>query len=495
MARILGLDIGHNSVRAALVRTALRSATVVRYVEMRLVGAPGPAGRASALREAMRELSLQLGGTPDAVIVALPGDAASLRVVELPAGAARRIDEVLPFELENLVPFALEDCVVDHQPISTVGGKLRLLAAAAPKERLLTLLAELRDANVEPREIAIGAACLDGLVPLVAALESGGPFLLLDLGETDAAICILSGGRAELARTISGGMASMPSGAGALAKQIQQTVASYRAAGGDELRGCYASGGQGSLREAVPWIASELGLAVQPLPLPPAPGADDAERPDFARALALAGRGAARGKRIDLRRGEFAAKRSMGAVRQHAALIAGCVAAVLVAFSFSTYARWSALDSKRDALATELAKVTEETLGEKTTDVKRARELLDGQSGPADPLPHFDAFDTLDAISAAIPTTVTHDTRRLTIELGDEGRPGHFELQGSVSTIGERDQIAEELRKHVCFRALETGRTTPAVGQDRLNYQIEADISCPGDARATKRRSTTSGSR
>ena len=495
MARILGLDIGSNTVRAALVRTALRSASVVRYAELPLVGAPGPAGRAASLRDAMRELLLLVGGGPDAVIVALPGDAASLRVVELPAAAARRIDDVLPFELENLMPFALDEAVIDHQPIATVGGKLRLLAAAAPKERVANMLAELREATVDPREVAVGAASLDGLVPLIPALEAGGPFLLLDLGETDAAICILSGGRAELARTISGGMAAMPNGAVPLAKQIQQTVASYRAAGGNEVRGCYVSGGRGALREAVPWIANELGLAVQPLPMPPAPGADDANRADFARALALGGRGATRGKHIDLRRGEFATKRTMGAMRQHATLIAGCVAAVFVAFSFSTYARWSALDSRREALATELAKVTEETLGEKTTDVKRARELLDGQSGPADPLPHFDAFDTLDAISAAIPTEVVHDTRRLTIEIGDEGRPGHFELQGSVATIGERDRIAEELRRHACFKDLETGRTTPAVGQDRLNYQIEADISCPGDTRVTKRRSSTSGSR
>jgi len=476
MARILGLDISPKAVRGTLVRTALRRIELQGYCSAPIAEATDPQGRAEALREAIRSVLAECGKPPDRVIAELDGREASLRVVEIPAGAAKRVGEVLPFELESMLPFAVEDAVVDHQPIATEEGQFRLLAAAAPKEHVATRLAELRDAGIEPRELAIGAAALDGLLPLLPLLQEEGPFLLLDVEQDETEVCVLHRGHCTLARTLSEGIADLAGGE--LEGALRRTLASFRASGAPAPVRAYLMGDAAADPNAVGWIQEKLEIETAVVPLPQGPGADPELLGTFGRATALACRSSGRGKRIDMRQGEFASKQTMGAVRQHAKLIAVCSAVVLVSFVFSVWARWTILDDERDALQGQLASVTEEAFGVAVESPMQARELLERGPRTNDPLPEFDAFDALDAVSGAIPQEITHDTSRFRIELDEDGRAGRFELQGRLASVAERDDVAEALGEHDCFHEIEKGRTTPGPGNEGLNYQIEAVVRC-----------------
>lgn len=484
MARILGLDVGTTAVRGAVLRTALRKVELERYVEAPLASeagaaAEGPAGRADALAQAIRQVLAAVGRAPDGVVVAIAGEDASVRPVELPLGARKRIAEVLPFELEAVLPFPADDAVLDYQPIDQDGTRLRLLAAAAPKVRVAGLIAELGDAGVVPQEIAVGAAALDGLVALVPELAGAGPFVVLDVGTHHLDINILHHGRTEIARTVAAGTSGLPRNEGELTRALIQTLASFRATGAPAPLKAFLCGEGALLEGFTPWLASKLeGIEICGLPLPPAPGADDAARPLFARAAALAGRTLLKGKRLDLRQGEFAQRRAMGALRAQIPLVAACASAVIFAFVFSTWSSYRLLDERRETLEVELVRVTLEAFGEGTRDPARAKRLLEGRTGPQDPLPRFDAFDVLDAVSKAIPGDVVHDTRRMEIEIGTGQREGKLELQGTVQNIAERDRVVEALEAHPCFHDLENGRTSPASGQDRINYTLAAVINC-----------------
>ena len=493
MARILGLDISELAVRATLARTGLRHNEIIGYFETAIAEAEGPEGRAEARREAITSLIAGIRPPPDGVVVALAGAEVSLRMIEIPAAAAKRLDEVLPFELESVLPFdpQQDPVIIDHQPVMQEGKLLKVLAAAAQRSRVAEHLAELRDAGIVPRELAVGAASLDGLVPLLDALRQAGPVLLLDLRADDADICILQDGRTVLARTISVGAEAAQDGR--LESTLRQTLAAHRSQGYQPPALAFLSGPAACDPHALPWLAERLDLTMHLLPLPPASGADDTQRPAFAKSAALAMRTVTRGKRLDLRKGEFAATRASGVIRQHAKLLSACGLSVLLAFTFSMITRWSSLSSDQEALETELAKITEEAFGRPVKTAQRARELLNGGGIPDDPLPEFDAFDALDAISAGIPADITHDTRRLAIEFGDEGNTGRFDLQGSVASVAERDRIVESLETHRCFHEIKPGRATPRPGQGGLNYQIEAEIRCgappPPTKTANRRRS------
>ncbi|MFW6067512.1 MAG: type IV pilus biogenesis protein PilM [Myxococcota bacterium] len=484
MARILGLDISETAVRGVLVVSTLRQSQLTRYVEEPIEPSEGAAGRAEAVRAAVGELLVALGSPPDSVVASLDGREASLRVVELPAGAAKRVAEVLPFELEAMLPFPIEDAVVDHQPVDRDATTLRVLAAAVPKPRVAARLDVLRSHGVEPKELAVGAAALDGLVPLLPDLqEQPGPHLLVQVDEGSTDVCIVHHGHCELARTLSGGMREIRTGRrAALETQLRHTLASHRASGGGDPVRAFLAGEAATFPQAVEWLAGVVDVSAQVLPLPPVPGADDAHRPRFARAAALAGRALGRGKRLNLRRDEFAPQRTMGMLRRHGRLIATCAAVVLVSFIFSVYARWTVLADEHEELAAQLEQVTGELFDTPTADPTSARDTLESEQGPPDPLPRFDAYHALEAVSDLLPEELTHkhDTRRLEIDYEDEAREGRLQLQGTVASVAERDSIAAALEGHECFHEIDKGRTTPGPGNQGLNYQLEAEIRCPG---------------
>ena len=494
MARILGLDIQPFAVRAALVRTQLRKTELVRYLEVPITPHADPQGRADARRAAIQDVLAQVRPPPDGIMADLGGEEVSLRSLSIPGGAAKKVTEVLPFELESILPFDLDDSVIDHQPIGTRDGLFHLLACAAPRARVAERLEELRDAGVDPKQLAVGAAALDGLVPLIPELQSAGPFAIIDVGETTTDVCILRDGRCELGRTVTGGMDLVRAGRlVALGAALRRTLASFRAQANPPLELVYLCGEAALDPQALEWLSGVAETPTRPIPTPPLPSTEEGRRVLFGRAVALAGRAASRGKHIDLRRGEFSPVRAMGQVRQHAKLIAICAAAVLLSFGFSTYARYSLVDSERETLQEQLASTTKELFDEEVRSARRARELLEGGRKEADPLPRFDAWDVLDAVSSAIPAEITHDTRRLAIEIDDEAHDGRFELQGSVASIAERDTIASQLESHECFGEIQKGPTSPGAGNEGLTYRLEVSVRCPDAPEAPTKRGGSRG--
>ncbi|AKF03922.1 type IV pilus biogenesis protein PilM [Sandaracinus amylolyticus] len=531
MANLLGIEISPDAVRGVLIRTSLRNKQIARFEEVPILPpsapepapapmlapvseafpgtepAPPPPSEPEApaeppdpIRVALEELVRRMSPPRPSIVAALPGEEASMRRIELPAAVAKKIDELLPIEMEALVPFDADETLLDHQTIEVENGKLHALVVAVPKTRIRGYLDQLAAWRVDPIELAVGAAALDGLAQVVPALATEGPHVIVHLGARRTDVCILRHGTTALARTISAGVddagdAAFATSGGAgsafsgslaerLARELRQTLAAWRMQGGAPPVAIHVSGHRVHDERVPQWIGAVLGQPVELLAIPdtqPVPtGIEPVVRARYALALALAARGLGKAKRLDLRKGEFVARRTTGVVRQHAPLFAACAAAIVCAFLFSTYARWSVLDSRREALEAQLAQVTRDRLGEETRSTTRARTLLESGGSRSDPMPRFTAYDALAAISAAIPTDVTHDVQRLHIDLGDDRSGGHFELAGIVRSIEDRDRIAQALGQVECFRELELGPLTQAPNDRRL-YRVEADILCPGD--------------
>ncbi len=557
MARVLGLDIEDHVVRGALVRTSFGRVEPLQYLEANVrylpevaagpmpvppapadvpasfsgaQGAPldepiaenadplgagfgAPSGQATTAsenskdddekavdlrREAIAEILSQIRPPPDQVIIGLDGKEASIRTVEVPAGAAKkgRIGEVLPFELDDLVPFDVTEAVVDHQLINTDGPVVRVLATAVPKEKVQARIDELQSLGVDPRGIPVGAAALDGLIALVEGLELGGPYLIIEVERDNTEICVLAEGVCTFARSLAFGQEDFthPRRGRRAVAAILRTLGAYRAGGGNAPTRAFLAGEgvlqaydiQHALAPAMQTLGTGEALPLELLSLPhgsntPETGQADDFRGRFARAAALAGRAGLKGKRIDLRQGEFAQKRAMGALRKHMRLVVLCSTFILGSMAFATYARYSVLSAENEALSAQLRETTEAVFDEATTSVERAQSLLESGQQVQDPLPTMDAYDVLDAITAAIPQELEHKTRRLTIEIDDEARNGRFDLQGTVASIAERDTIAANLESHECFRDLEKGPTSPGPQNEGLNYRLEVNIVCPGD--------------
>ncbi len=491
MATILGLDIDERTVRAVVLKTALRRSEITLYATTNIAPSQTEEEREQNRSQAVKTILGRLAKPADKVITELSGDEVSIRKVTIPAKAAKRVTELMNFELEDKVPFDLEESIIDHQPATVVDGWLSFLTAVAPKAAIREHLADMRSAGVEPRHIAVGAVALDGLIPLLPQLQGSGPWCLLDIHLEGTDVCIIEDGHCVFARTISVTTVDIDAGHQArLERELRQTLAAFRMEGGREPDAFFVCGTMAVREGTDAWLGRILKAEVQVLQLPAAPGVDDQGRAAFGRAAALAGRALARGKHLDARQGEFASAQTANAIRRHLPLLAASAVVILIAFGFSSYARYSVLDARHTQLQDELADVTDEYLGTQARSPSQAMRLLARGARGDDPMPEFDAYDALTAISAAIPEEVVHDVRQLQIDLGDGEETGRFTLRGTVSTVSDTEVVLRAIREArvmrgqgdeavpmQCFRELALGNTT-ATADERRAYRIEGQIQC-----------------
>ncbi len=494
MATTLGIDIAQRSIRGALLKTGMRSMEVERYVEVPIPAIEAGAAHESVLSSAVRDLFAQLGQSPDHVIAAIDGARASLRVLSIPAAARKRAAEVLPFELDPLLPFPVEESLVDYQEVGTIGTEVSLLAAAVPESVVQEVIESFERLEIQPKELAVGAAALDGLAPFLAQ-PADEAWLLLHLDRDSGDLCVLRGGSCELARTVDEGVESLNTRPANFRNAVSQTIMKYRADGGPLISKVLLMGEESADPRLSDFLAQELNLPVERALLPRPKASQVEPSPVFGRALALAGRTVRRGKRLDMRKGRFALPGGVSQLREYALLIACCALALIMSYSFRVWAEYRVLGEERDALQEKLAKITERHFGESTKSPKRARELLEGGGATKDPLPRFDALRALGAISAAVPLTVTHDTRKLEISLDETGQTGSFELQGQLPDLTARDQVADALDGHECIEQLERGKTSTVPGQERKSYTLSGTIACPGAAKAKGKSQGSKGGR
>lgn len=156
--RALGVDRVEGGYVLAVLDTAGRSPEVIGPW---IVPAQGT-DRVAKLRVAIDE---HCGGEPDATATSLPESRVTHRLLHLPFAEVSRLNATVPFELESLVPFDLDDAAVTYTVLDKSDGS-DLLAALAPRDAVAAHLTELESADVDPAVVDVGAFALAGLVSL-----------------------------------------------------------------------------------------------------------------------------------------------------------------------------------------------------------------------------------------------------------------------------------------------------------------------------------------
>jgi general secretion pathway protein L len=480
MSRLVGIDIRATHVRMVVLRMGYRHVTVEHMLEVDRQGLP-------TLEQALQACGLSALQHADSLAVAIDGQQSYVRRIQLPAAAAKRLDEIVPFELEAQVPVDLGELLYDHRVLRHRGedNSLNVLVAAGRTEHVSAELTLVKAAlGREPERIGCGALPLANLVSVLPALAAAPePVALVDLGATTSDVVVLSRGEPVHARTLSEGVAGLPSTAPILAARLRQTFAAH---GTEPVSRAYLLGAGAEAQGAEAYLAHELGIAVEKLPALSVDGVsptDAALVPRFGKAVALALSLASRPLDLDLRQGPLSYQRGFGFLKEKAPVLSGLAATILVSFLFSTWAQTRSLEKEGELLRTSLETVSKEVLGQSVTDGSEAQQLLDRklQGTEPDPMPHVDAFDVMVELSKAVPADVKHDVEELDVQRG------HVRLTGIVSTTAEAQQIATKLGEYACFADVKTSKVTQVVNGDQQKYVIEFDLRCPQDAGGKKR--------
>lgn len=317
-SRVIGLDIGTTHVRAAEVEfgsggpARTERPRVLRYGEVPLpLGAvrDGEVVEASTVATAIKRLWSQAKFSQKEVVIGVGNQRVIVRDLELPFMPVPQIRASLPFQVQDMLPVAVEDAVLDFVATSSHQGQhgtmLNGLLVAATKDTVHAHTEVVEAAGLRPVMVDLGAfaltrvmargelarrtvACVDigARVTTVAIVADGQPRLVRmlpsggqDVTEAVAGALSISLDDAELAKRqiglgfttppdVAAGADAIRTVATALVEGIRNTFVYYQGAGNAAIDLVALTGGASQLPGLGQYLSSATRLAVtvgQPL--------------------------------------------------------------------------------------------------------------------------------------------------------------------------------------------------------------------------------------
>lgn len=201
--KIYGIDIGTYSIKIAELERSLKTFELVSFYEHPIVYAESLSGTeaiASTLEKMVDEYGLREG----IVYTAIPGSETATRLVELPFGSAKKVDQTLEFEMDGMVPVPLEDTLIDYHIVESTKTESTCLVSYVKKADLVKFLNIFSGADLDPR--FIGCEPVEfGNVMHLGIIQPEGAYALLDVGHTKSNLCIFIGSKLYFARSLSYG--------------------------------------------------------------------------------------------------------------------------------------------------------------------------------------------------------------------------------------------------------------------------------------------------
>jgi len=197
---VIGLDLGACTVKAVILERSFRGYEVK---ETRSVPVPqdgsGPPFR-EAILAAAAELVEEFDPGAVSYVVGFPGRKASTWFLPLPFSDQRRISQTLPFELEDYVPFDLDEMILDYHVVSSSGGQSRVLAALARRDEVGSLLQQLKNLRVDPQTLQHEGYALAYAHPGREGADQS--IAVVDIGHTQTQVTIRRGVQVDFLRSI-----------------------------------------------------------------------------------------------------------------------------------------------------------------------------------------------------------------------------------------------------------------------------------------------------
>jgi type IV pilus assembly protein PilM len=199
--KIIGLDIGSHSIKAVQLRKTFRGFELIGFHE-KVIPREGETTPPDSVVEALVELfgDRRVGG--DVVVTSIPGHQVSARIIKLPFADRKKMDKVIPFEIEGYTPFNIEEMVVSYHIVKVEDGEAQILALLVKKEVLRDHLETLERANISPKIVDLDVLSLYSSSSLILQ-DMEGPFSLVDIGASKSSICIVNDGYVSMIRSLS----------------------------------------------------------------------------------------------------------------------------------------------------------------------------------------------------------------------------------------------------------------------------------------------------
>lgn len=230
--KIFGLDIRTHTLSAVLLTSGLKGNAMEFFAH---VGYGGDGEDAPGFSTALQQIIEQTDITDAVCMVSLPAEAVSFRNLKVPFRDQKKISQILPLELEPLLPYSTDDVLMDFQTMSSSDNTefTDIIAATLKKSYLEHLLAELSACGITPRIIVPGSS--QAILCLNHFSDIPDQSILVDIGHDQATIAVVVAGQIRLMRTV-GLHSQQQKKVGHLCADVQRTVAASETLAGLDIR-------------------------------------------------------------------------------------------------------------------------------------------------------------------------------------------------------------------------------------------------------------------
>ena len=480
--KVLGIDIRKESVSAVVVKTSLRESRIDAYAHVPISDS---GEENNHLQTALESLCNEIDIEGCDCVVSISADHFSYRVLQIPFKDPKKIQMVLPFELEPAVPYPVDDLVIDFINLGSDGhgDHTDVIAVAVTKSELNRYIETLAAIKIDPEMIT-----LSGLPAALCLANQGDAVqdqLLLKVDKTLSTLFIIGNSGIKLIRSFPT-PAAEDTRIGSLGAFIQRTVAAF----GELSRLEYdpldlvvtGSGLNGANFDA--GISGVLQLPVKRLNLAerlaiPFDSRDDQPWDpalmNNALALALTEIDGIRG--LNFHKGGFAAKKFLVKHKKYLFKTGILAASVLALLIFNVIAESYTLKRQINRLDSQIIGVFRETFPEVRRIVDpyremqvKVQEVKKNTAVQTAMTPQILAIDILNYISKSISESITVDITRMVIS------PDSVIIIGTTDTFEGVNDIKSKLEQIDTFKKVTISSTNKDRSGKEVRFQMKVEL-------------------
>ena len=214
----IGIDIGRFSIKIAEIDSISKSHEITHFEEIQLNQDPTKDIEIDII-EQLRKISNRYDPSQTQYILGIDQRFVSSRLLSFPFKDRYKISKTLHFELEDEVPFKLENSIFEPTVVRHIGDHADVIAVTCPMERISKLVELGNDSQIEPKIISPKGIALYNVFnksfegPLQFEVltedeqipEAASASVYLDIGHHDTTVLIQKEGYLVACRTIQWG--------------------------------------------------------------------------------------------------------------------------------------------------------------------------------------------------------------------------------------------------------------------------------------------------
>jgi type IV pilus assembly protein PilM len=220
MQKVIGLDIGSYSIKAVEIVNSFKSYQITNFYELEMPYRDD-VEKNVVLAQTLEQLFKDNDAQADRILTAMPGQYISSRIISVGFTDPRKIALSILSEVEDAVPFNLDEMIVDQQILGPgTEGKTNVMVVMTRKTFLKSFLDHLSRVNIDPKLVDVDSLSFYNLAPYMR-LDPDECVAMVDIGHEKTSVCIVQNGQLKMFRSINIGGAYLTE---FLARDFEMTV-------------------------------------------------------------------------------------------------------------------------------------------------------------------------------------------------------------------------------------------------------------------------------